>query len=308
MRDEVKLDLNLLSIVVALLDAGSASQAALDLGLSQSAVSGALARLRAHFNDPLFVRSANGMAPTPRGAEVAGVARDILRQVAEHLRPDLEFNPSSARRPFTFALSDVGEMVFLPKLLQALGRTAPDAPVRSVTLRPAQLAKAMEDGDVDLAIGFFPDLRKSDFFQQRLLTHHFVCLLRADHAVRGRRLTLGEFLSLEHVVVHSEGRSQEIFEEFLQARGLTRRIRLYTPHFLSIARLVSQSDMLVTVPHAIGMEYGRPELGLRVIEPPFESPRIELKQHWHRKVHKDPRHQWLRKLVSELFNEDTDEW
>ena len=302
------LDLNLLSVLVALMDAGSVSQAAVDLEISQSSVSGSLAKLRAHFNDPLFVRSSRGMAPTPRGADVASVSRDILKQIRERLQPDVVFDPATAIRPFTFALSDVGETVFLPKLLKALTDAAPGTPVRSVSMRPAQLSQALEEGQVDLAIGYFPDLRSNEFFQQRLMTHHFVCLLRADHPIEGSRLTLGEFLSLEHAVVHSSGRSQEVFEAYLEARGLTRRVRLFTPHFLSIARLISQSDMVVTVPHAVGIQYGRPEQHLRVIEPPFKSPLIELKQHWHRKMHKDARNVWLRGLVCQLFSEATDEW
>ncbi len=303
-----KLDLNLLSVIVALIEAGSVSQAAIDLGVSQPTVSGALAKLRGHFNDPLFIRSGHGMAPTPRGAEVAGVAREILREIHERLQVDVPFEPRNTLRPFTFALSDVGEIVFLPKLLKTLNALAPGASVRSVTMRPAQLASALEEGDVDLAIGYFPDLRKSDFFQQRLLTHHFVCLLRADHPIGGNRLTSGEFLGLRHVVAQSEGRSQEIFEQFLEARGLTRRIALYTPHFLSIHKLIAQSDMVVTVPHALGIEYGNPTHKLKAMKLPFESPTIELKQHWHRKVHKDARNVWLRKVVSELFNQATDEW
>jgi DNA-binding transcriptional LysR family regulator len=308
MGTERKLDLNLLSVIVALMDAGSVSRAALDLGLSQPAVSGSLAKLREHFNDPLFVRSTRGMAPTPRGAELVSAARDILQQVRERLQPEVVFTPATSSLPFTFALSDVGETVFLPKLLKALADAAPESQVRSVSLRPDRLSHALEEGEVDLAIGFFPDLRGSDFFQQRLMTHHFVCLLRADHPVQGSRLTLGEFLSLEHAVVHSSGRSQEVFEAYLEARGLTRRVRVFTPHFMSIPRLIVQSDMLVTVPHAVGIQYGTPTHGLRVIEPPFKSPLIELKQHWHRKMHKDARNVWLRRLVSQLFNEATDEW
>ena len=305
---EHKLDLNLLSVLVALMDAGSVSRAAADLGISQPSVSGSLAKLRAHFNDPLFVRSTRGMAPTPRGAEVVSIAREILAQIRERLQPEVVFDPATATRPFTFALSDVGETVFLPKLLKTLTDAAPDTPLRSVSLPPAQLSQALEDGKVDLAIGYFPDLRGNDFFQQRLMTHHFVCLLRMDHPIQGSRLTLGEFLALEHAVVHSSGRSQEVFEAFLEAQGLTRRVRLFTPHFMSIPRLIAQSDMVVTVPHAVGVQYGQPEHRLRVIEPPFKSPLIDLKQHWHRKLHKDARNVWLRGLVSQLFNEATDEW
>lgn len=308
MNAEHKLDLNLLTVAVALLDSGSASGAAVRLGISQPSVSGALAKLRTHFNDPLFVRTAGGMTPTPRGAEVVSTARDILRQIDEKLRPEVQFDPARSHRAFTFALSDVGEIVFLPKLVKALAKLSPGTTVQSVSLRPASLVQALESGDADLAIGYFPDLKSADFFQQLLFTHHFACLLRADHPIEGSRLTMGEFLALEHAVVHSEGRSQEIFERFLQARGLTRRIAVVTPHFLSIPKLIAQSDMVVAVPHAVGIAYGNSLHKLKVIKPPFESPRIELRQHWHRKFHKDARNTWLRKVASDLFNPATDEW
>lgn len=308
MADDRKLDLNLLHVVVALLEAGSVTQAAARLGLSQPSVSAALGRLRAHFDDPLFVRSADGMSPTPRGAELAIAARDILQQVDERMQPEVVFEPARRHRPFTFAMSDVGEIVFLPRLVRAVAAVSPETPVASVSLRPAQLAKAMEDGDVDLAVGYFPDLKSDAFFQQRLFLHRFVCLLRADHPVQGAQLSTGDFLALQHVVVQSEGRSQEIFESHLAAHGLTRRVAVYTPHFLSVRRLIASTDLVATVPHALGIEYGKPAFGLRSMEPPFPSPRIELRQHWHRKMHKDARNVWLRRLVGELFNSATDEW
>ncbi len=303
-----KLDLNLLRVAVAMLDAGGVSQAAKVLGISQPSVSESLAKLRHHFDDALFVRAGKGMSPTPRGAEIASAAREVLLQVEQKLGPRVPFDPRQAHRPFTFAMSDVGEMVFLPKLSQTLAKASPETPVRSVSMPPPQLTKAMEDGDVDLAVGYFPDLKGSDFFQKRLFTHHFLCLLRSDHPFRGEALTLAQFLDLPHAVVLSEGRSQEILEGHLKELGLVRRVAIYTPHFLSIPALIAHSDMVVTVPHAMGIAYGRPEFGLRVMHLPFASPRIQLRQHWHMKFHKDARNVWLRGIVSELFNASTDEW
>jgi DNA-binding transcriptional LysR family regulator len=303
-----KLDLNLLPIAVVLLEQGSVSKAALKLGMSQPSVSEALAKLRRYFNDPLFVRSREGMVPTPIGATIVQRAEAILRRIDDELLTDVAFEPALAERPFTFALSDVGEIVFLPRLLQRLRSAAPGAPVRSVSLSPHAVSEALEAGTVDLAIGYFPDLKKGQFYQQRLLSHHFVCLLRADHPVRSPQLDLKQFLALEHAVVQSEGRSQEIWERFLIERGVTRRIALTTPHFLSLPRIIARSDMVVTVPHAIGVAYGTPANNLRTVRPPFESPRIELRQHWHRRFHKDVRSSWLRQVVSELFSEATDEW
>jgi DNA-binding transcriptional LysR family regulator len=303
-----RLDLNLLHTLVALGDAGSVSRAAARLGVSQPTVSAALSRLREHFDDPLFVRAPGGMAPTPRGAQAVEAARDVLRRIDQTLRPDVRFDPAQRHRPFSFAMSDVGEMVFLPRLTRALAQASPDTPLRSVSLRPDAIDAAMDGGEVDLAIGYFPDLKPPRYFREPLFTHHFVCLLRADHPMQGSRLTMGEFLSLQHVVVQSEGRTQEILDTHLEALGLSRRVALVTPHFMSIPHLVARSDLMAAVPHAIGVAYGRPEHGLKVMGLPFRSPRIELQQHWHRRMQKDARNLWLRALVGRLFNTTTDEW
>lgn len=301
-------DLNLLRIVVALYDAGSVGRAAQALGMSQPAVSAALARLRKSFGEPLFVRTARGMSPTARAHALAASARDVLSRVAADVLSETSFDPGTTTTTFTFALSDVGEMVFLPKIVERLQRQAPGASIRSMSLPPAQLEQVLESGEADLAIGYFPDLKSSAFFQQRLFTHRFVCLLRADHPIRGHRLKLEQFLALGHAVVRAEGRSQEIFEKYLERKKIVRRIALLTPHFMSIPTIIGKSDLVVTLPHAIGLFFSQTGANVKIVKPPLPIPRIDLKQHWHRNAHHDPKHKWLRRLIADLFNDASDEW
>lgn len=301
-------DLNLLRVIVALYDTGSVGRAAQALGMSQPAMSAALARVRRAFGEPLFVRTARGMSPTARTHALAAGARDVLARVADNVLSEASFEPSTTQATFTFALSDVGEMVFLPKILEILQRLAPRATVRSVSLPPARLEQSMENGEVDLAIGYFPDLKSNAFFQQRLLTHRFACLLRADHRIRGRKLSLEQFLFLGHAVVRAEGRSQEIFEKYLERRKISRRIVLLTPHFMSIPTVIGKTDLVVTLPHAIGLFFSRTGANIKVMEPPLPIPRIELRQHWHRNAHHDPKNKWLRRLIAGQFSDANDEW
>jgi DNA-binding transcriptional LysR family regulator len=301
-------DLNLLRVLVAVYDARSVSRAALVLGTSQPTVSSALGKLRRAFGEPLFVKTAHGVSPTARTHAIAASARAILSQVEAELLPESVFDPASTTSLFTLAMSDVGEMVFLPKILARLQSEAPGASVRSVALPPEQTGLAMEAGEIDLAIGYFPDLDSAQFRKQQLFQHYFVCLLRADHPLSGPKLTMEQFLDLGHAVIRAEGRSQEIFEKYLERHRIERRIVLHTPHFMSIPMIIGQSDLVVTLPHAIGQFFSRIGANVRIIEPPLPLPPISLFQHWHGNYHHEPRNRWLRVLMAELFNAATDEW
>ena len=304
-----KLKLDLLPIVFALYDERSVSAAAKTLGMSQPAVSMALRKLRAHFHDPLFIRSVRGVEPTPRAHALVRTSRPLVAQLQHDLLSEHTFDAARSTRAFSFALSDVGEMVFLPRLIERLRAAAPHCAIRSVSMPPQQIARGLEKGDIDLAVGYFPDLVQNHFFQQRLFTHRFACLMRADHPRYAKRLSLKAFLEVEHAVVHAEGRSQELFEKLLERKRIRRRIALHTPHFLSIPIIVSRSDLMATVPHALALYFARlaPQQ-FAVALPPFEVAGFDVKQHWHRKFHQDARNQWLRREVAELFNDATDEW
>lgn len=304
-----KLNLDLLPIVFALYDERSVSAAAKTLGMSQPAVSMALRKLRAHFNDPLFIRSVRGVEPTPRAHALVRASRPLIAQLQQDLLLEQTFDAARSTRAFSFALSDVGEMVFLPRLIERLRSAAPHCAIRSMSMPPPQIARGLEKGEIDLAVGYFPDLVQNHFFQQRLFTHRFACLMRAGHPRYAKRLSLKAFLEIEHAVVHAEGRSQELFEKLLERKRIRRRIALHTPHFLSIPILVSRSDLMATVPHALALYFARlaPQQ-FAVASPPFEVAGFDVKQHWHRKFHHDARNQWLRRQVADLFNDATDEW
>lgn len=296
-----QLDLNLLYVLVVLEEKRSVSAAALALQKSQPAVSGALARLRLFFNDPLFVRSGNSMQPTPRASALIEAARQVLERVGTDIVSTRSFEPGSNRQTISIALSDVGEVVFLPALLRDLRRLAPNALVRSVSLPAADVAAGLESGSIDLAIGYFPDLKKSNFFQQALFTDTFASLLRLDHPVSARKLTLKQYLQLEHAVVHAESRTEEVMERYLARRKIRRKVVLSTPHFASAPIIVAQSDLIVTIPEPLARYFAQVSANVRTVGLPFDAPRIQLKQFWHRKFHHDERNAWLRSRVCELF-------
>jgi DNA-binding transcriptional LysR family regulator len=302
-----KIDLNLLPVLLALIDAGSVSAAARTLGMSQPAVSSALAKLRLCLDDPLFVRTARGMQATPRALALEAPIRAALGQVSEEVLQSAAFDATTSSKTFVLALSDIGEMVFLPQIVDHFSRHAPHGSLRSVTLAPDAVAQGLENGSIDLAVGYFPDLAGSNIYQQRLFGHTFVSLLRAGHPIKARKLSTRQFLSLGHAVVRAEGRSQEVFERFLERRGITRRVALSTPHFMSIPSIVARSDLIATVPLALGVTIARFK-EIRLVHGPFAPPRFDLRQHWHRKYANDAASKWLRGVIAGMFTDERNEW
>jgi DNA-binding transcriptional LysR family regulator len=301
-------DLNLLPVLLAIDEHGSVSVAAQHLGLSQSAVSTALSKLRLKYADPLFHRVGHGMRATARTRTLIEPLREAMARVEDSFSSETSFNPRTTERTFTFAMSDVGEMVFMPKILQRVLQAAPRARVRSVASSADKIERALETGEIDLAVGYFPDLREKAFREKHLFFHHFVCLLRADHPITASTLSMSQFLGLEHAVVYGAGRTNEIFERFLRSKKIHRRVVLETPHFMSLPPIIARSDLVVTVPHAVGMFVKNVHMNIRIAQPPMRTPKIDLKLHWHRSFQSDPKNKWLRELVASLFSDELDEW
>lgn len=302
MNEMDNFDLNLLKVFDALWRHGHLGRAAEELDLSQPAMSHSLKRMREQMSDPLFLKVRTGMQPSPRAVQLAPVVQAVLANVREHMLVAPPFDPAQARRTFTIVLSDVGEMAFLPQLLARLMKEAPLIDIRTVSPSHRDLMDLLERSKVDLAIGFFPDLGGSDVFQQRLFHHGFVCLARKGHPMVKGKITQKQFRELSHVVVQTEGRSQELVEQYLRSHGIKRRELLHSPHFLSIPMVIASTDLIVTVPVPVGEVFAR-IADVQVLPPPFPIPSFDLKQHWHRCQHDDPGNRWLRSVALELFGQ-----
>jgi DNA-binding transcriptional LysR family regulator len=297
-------DLNLLPIAFALYDELSVSKAARVLGMSQPAVSMALRRMRETFDDPLFVRVPTGISPTPRAHAIIHAARPLVARLQQDLLKGQTFDPETSTQTFTLALSDVGEMAFLPRVLQLLQVKAPHCAVRSVSMPGPQLAHELEKGAVDLAAGYFPALATKNFRQRRLSTHRFACLMRAKHPLWSEQMTVDRFLAADHLVVREEGRSQEALERYLRRRRIRRHVRVYTAHFLGMPFILAQTDLIATIPYAVAQDFAGMSPQLAVALPPFEIAGFDLKLHWHRRFDNEARNRWLRDQLVSAFHDD----
>jgi DNA-binding transcriptional LysR family regulator len=294
-----ELDLNLLVVFDALLRTRSVTRAAAELGMSQPATSFALNRLRTMLGDPLFVRTARGIHPTPHAEHLAAPLTAIIERIRSDLLQQPTFSPGAAERTVTLNTPDIGELVFLPRFLRRLATDAPKIAVRTVNLPIAEVEPALRAGTVDLAVGVFPQLQSAALYQQTLFAHSFVCIVRSDHPVSGERMTRKQFLDANHAVV-AAGNHYDALEGELRDQGIKRRVVLRVEHFLAIPTILIETDLIFTVPYAIGA--GLAKLAdIKLVAPPFKAKPRAVKQHWHSRFHHDPANRWLRGIVAELF-------
>lgn len=299
--DISRVDLNLLVVFEALLEHQSVTRAGAAIGLSQPAMSAALAKVRVLFGDPLFVRASGGVKPTARAEALADPVRRVLQSVRSEVLPKAHFDPRTTARTFSLIMPDIGEVAFLPRLLARIGETAPRADVRTLAMPPPAIERALETGTADLALGVFPDLAKAGFFQRRLFRNSFICVAAAGRRAPAEPLTLKRFLEAPHAVVSPEGRTHDLFERELKKRGCVRRVRLEIPHYLSLPAIIEDSDLIATVPRDVGVAFAR-LAKLRLLEPPVNVS-FDVKQYWHERAHKDPVNLWLRDMVHALFHD-----
>jgi len=310
-------DLNFLYVIQALYEEKSVSRAAERLGLTQPAVSHALGRLRATFEDDLFVRAGPVMAATPTGERIAQGAARALQMIRSEIWDARGFDPVGSARTFSVCLSDMGMIVLLPRLLAALRDHAPNAILNPIQVPSTELAHALQDGSIDLAIGYLGRMGEN-LYQQALFRRALVGIergsSRSDTSVRkGLRtsrddagalpeMPLERFIASEHVLAGTLALTNQLLEDELCKQGRRLKVGVSVPYLLTVPGLVATSDYIACVPSELAELFSK-LADIRMFRPPVQLPDLVVKQFWHARFHNDAGHRWLRQLVASTLGD-----
>jgi len=302
-----RIDLNLLVYLDALLRERNVTQAANQLSLSQPAMSNGLRRLRELFDDPLLVRTSDGMTPTERALELEPVVREVLSNIDRAVQPRSDFEPGEARRVFRIMASDYAESTLLPEVLGKLRNTAPGITLDIMTPSDVSFLD-VERGKVDMVINRFDSMPQS-FHQIHLWDDSFTCVLSPENPVLDD-FTLEKYLQANHVWVSKTGMGVGVgvnpddvqrlgwVDAAIAKLGKKRQIRVFTRHYQAAMTLAEQNDLIVTVPtRAAQLKRDNPRVVLR--EPPLEIPPLELKMAWSPLLQHNGANRWLRRLITD---------
>ncbi len=302
------LDLNLLRVFDQVMAERNLTRAARNLAMTQPAVSNALARLRDFLGDRLVVRSGYGVEPTPRALALWPAVSDALRQLEGALAPG-DFDPARAEQSFVLAMADATAATLMPGLVEILARAAPGVSIRVVPLTTRDPRPLLDEGQADLAVGYFPavlaDLTAqaqagvaTAFEHQRLYDGHYVCVMRKGHPLSGEPLSLDAFCRARHLLVSFSGRPYGFIDEALASLGRQRQIALTVNQFFTAGQVVATSDLLTVLPrHFVPVTGIADELLMRDL--PFHVPPVHVDSLWHRRESPRSAHAWLRAAVTQ---------
>ena len=297
-------DLNLLVVFEAIMRRRNVSRAAADLGLTQSAISNALRRLREALDDPLFLRESRGVTPTAYADSLMPYVEAALEAVRQGVEGTRRFDPATAERRFNVIMTDIAEAVILPRVLDMCRSTAPGISIRAMNLSIDETEEALKSGAADIAIGFLPDFR-GRFYQRFLFDTDYVCIAAADNPLARGKFTLKKFTEARHAVPEAQGTGHDVVQRTLEKRGIRLRIGASVPHFLSVPFVVAASDLIATVPQAFGVTMQAPR-PLKMLPHPLDLPKVDIRLLWHERFQRDPASRWLRDRLVEVF--ETVEW
>ncbi|MBT2336358.1 LysR family transcriptional regulator [Variovorax paradoxus] len=299
------IDLNLFLVFQAIYATRSVTLAGERLGMTQSAVSNALKRMRERFNDALFVRSADGMVPTPVAERLIAPIEEGIACLAQAVDQGRTFEPGTSSRTFRIAVNDIGQLVMMPELLSVARGIAPGVRFETVDASMAEARQRMLHGQIDIALGSWEPMGPS-FYQQRLFDETFVVLMSRGSPLGTReRIELDDYLAAEHIAYRPQGTTDSQLQQTLDRAGALdrRRVVLTAAHSLGLTSIVATSGLLLTAPARLAKAMVASRADLHSVDAPFEVRPFEIRQQWHERFHQDSGNRWLRELIFGLFHE-----
>lgn len=297
----MRYDLNLLPIFVALMEERNVTRAAERLGMTQPALSNALARLRVTLRDPLFVRERYGIQPTPVAIELAPLIADALARLDDAVLGQQEFDPATADRLFTIAPNGYVEYALVPALVARLGREAPGIKLRLTPYGNDLAETGVVGGTTAMVLGRIVD-PPDNLIVQHLMDECLDCVVRADHPVIAEGLTKERFENLKHVNVVPPGRMRAGLFQALAKRGLKREVALSVTNFFAVAEMIAVTDHVATLPRLICRRLEH-DPRLMVLPAPVDLGTFPVEMAWHVRYRHDPAHRWLRETVARVVRE-----
>lgn len=294
------IDLNLLAAFDALMRERNVTRAATQMGVSQPAMSAALSRLRELLGDPLFMRSANGLLPTPRARELADPIAQALRQIEATLVKKPEFVPGKAAFALNLGLSDYPAFVLLPALLEALGEQAPGIAINVHAFNDRDDAVNLLDaGVIDAAIGVPPTHPEGRILTRPILRDEFVTIVASQHPAARRGMNMKTYLSLPHALASPEGQRHGLVDQALAQQGKQRTLALTLPQMFALPSVVARTGMTATVMKRVALSS---PAGHKLVffPPPIPLPEIVFHLIWHRRSEGNLAQQWLRALIESV--------
>ena len=295
------MDLNLLTALNALLEEGHVTRAAERVGLTQPAMSNALARLRAFLGDPILVRGAGGMVVTERAAAMRAPVQKALQEIECALFGDQGFDPSAASHTFNVGATDHVMFSLFPELCRRIEKEAPGIRLHTQRLQSRLPVDALSSGEIDLALRHLADFTEP-IHMETLFLDEFVCLVWEGNARIGKRITLKQFIECDHLLVSPWGGMDGVIDQELKAHGVTRNVRVAVPDFLLAPELLVETDYVLTMARSVA-EGLAARLPLRVLKHPLKLTPSPYGQFWHERTQNSAPHAWLRQIIRDIAAE-----
>ena len=296
------LDLNLLRVFDAVMVEQNLTRAADKLAMTQPAVSNSLKRLRLSLGDELLVRTAYGVKPTARAEALWPAIRQALVSLEAALAPH-RVDLAQEQITFRMAMADATAALWMPSLIRAIERQAPNINARIVPLTTREPQGMLVHGDIDLAMGIFPGVvaqltgsqvpGRHSIQHERLYSGHYVCVMSKEHPLANGELTLDDYCAANHLLVSFSGRALGLVDDALHRVGRQRRILLTVNQFFTAGKVVANSDLITVLPHHLIESTGMSE-ALVSKALPFDMPGVHIDMLWHERDQRNPAHTWLR--------------